>query len=106
MQTAKVTADDGSNNDYFGNSLDISGDVIVVGAYLDDDNGSGSGSAYVIEKNGTSGQWEQVEKFTAYDGAESDRFGRDVGISDGVIVVGAYYDGDDGDRSGSAYIIN
>ncbi len=35
-QTAKLTASDGAANDYFGGSVAISGDTIVVGAYGDD----------------------------------------------------------------------
>jgi hypothetical protein len=44
----KVTASDGNANDHFGNSVSISGDYAIVGASGDDDNGDGSGSAYVF----------------------------------------------------------
>ncbi len=47
IQKAKLTASDGSASDYFGESVAISGDTIVVGVAYDDDNGSESGSAYV-----------------------------------------------------------
>ena len=39
-EQAKLTASDGAANDYFGNSVAIAGDTIVVGASGDDDNGS------------------------------------------------------------------
>jgi hypothetical protein len=45
---AKLTASDGASYDYFGWSVSISGDTIVVGANGDDDNGLGSGSAYIF----------------------------------------------------------
>ena len=47
-------------------------------------------------------------KLVASDGAGSDRFGSSVGISgDGsTVLVGAPYDDDKGDNSGSAYIYN
>ena len=50
LQTQKLTASDGAASDYFGYSTSISGDgsTIVVGAYLDDDKGENSGSAYVF----------------------------------------------------------
>ena len=38
------------------------------------------------------------------DGAANDNFGSSVAISDGTIVVGAYYDDDKGSNSGSAYV--
>ncbi len=47
--TAKLTAADGAAYDYFGCSVAVSGDTVVVGAYGDDDKGSDSGSAYVFE---------------------------------------------------------
>ena len=45
----KLTASDGASSDYFGYSVSISGDTAVMGARLDDDNGSNSGSAYVYD---------------------------------------------------------
>ena len=47
-ETAKLTASDGAAGDQFGISVSISGDVAVIGARLDDDNGIDSGSAYVF----------------------------------------------------------
>ena len=44
----KLNASDGAAGDFFGNSVSISGDYAIVGAYLDDDNGSDSGSAYIF----------------------------------------------------------
>ena len=44
----KLTAGDGAANDLFGESVSISGNIAVIGAYQDDDNGSNSGSAYVL----------------------------------------------------------
>ena len=47
-QVAKLTAADGAADDYFGRSVSISGDTLVVGAFCDDDKGFCSGSAYVF----------------------------------------------------------
>ncbi|MFC2041905.1 FG-GAP repeat protein, partial [Chloroflexota bacterium] len=98
----KLTAGDGSVEDWFGLSLAISGDTAVVGAYRDDDNGSDSGSAYVFVRSGTS--WTQQAKLTASDGAGDDWFGSSVAISGDTAVVGAFYDDDNGADSGSAYV--
>ena len=99
-QTAKLTASDGTADDYFGDSVSVSGDTVVVGAYGDD---SWQGSAYVFVK--PSGGWATTSaytaKLTASDGAASDRFGCSVSVSGDTVVVGAY--GDDG-RKGSAYV--
>ncbi|MCH8153131.1 MAG: FG-GAP repeat protein, partial [Planctomycetes bacterium] len=104
-QTAKLTASDGAAGDEFGISVSISGEVIVVGAYRDDDNGADSGSAYVFQK--PVGGWvdmTQTATLTAFDGAAGDRFGGSVSISGEVLVVGARLDDDNGGSSGSAYV--
>ena len=38
----KLTASDGDQEDYFGESVSIFGDHVIVGAYTDDDNGDDS----------------------------------------------------------------
>ena len=48
-EVAKLTADDGAVDDYFGRSVSIGGGTVVIGAYYDDDKGSSSGSAYVFQ---------------------------------------------------------
>ena len=77
-QVAKLTADDGAADDYFGYSVSIDGDTMVIGAISDDDKGSNSGSAYVFTRT-TAGDlasgWTQVAKLTAGDGAADDWFG-------------------------------
>jgi len=98
----KLTASDGASSDWFGWSVSISGDTAIVGAYLDDDKGSASGSAYVFVRSGTT--WTEQQKLTASDGASSDYFGRSVSISGDTAIVGAYQDDDKGSASGSAYV--
>jgi hypothetical protein len=101
-QQAKLTASDGAASDRFGCSVSVSGDTALVGAYLDDDKGPASGSAYVFTRSGAS--WTQQAKLTAGDGAVEDYFGRSVSISGETALVGAYQDDDNGFSSGSAYV--
>ena len=101
-QEAKLTPDDGLMGDFFGTSVSVSGDTLVVGAYLDDDGGSFSGSAYVFVRSGTT--WSQEAKLTASDDAAGDMFGLSVSISGDTAVVGASRDDDFGSDSGSAYV--
>lgn len=104
-QTAKLNPGDGFEGDYFGNSVAISDDTIVVGAFLDDDMGTDSGSAYVFVKPATG--WTNMThtaKLTPGDGSDYDYFGRSVAISGGTIVVGASLDDVSGPSSGSAYV--
>ena len=47
-QQTELTASDGASDDDFGYSVAVDEDTAVIGAYLDDDNGDASGSAYVF----------------------------------------------------------
>jgi len=89
-ETAKLTASDALVYDDFGTSVDIYEDVIVVGAYRDDDNGAESGSAYVFEKPvfGWADMTESA-KIIASDGFEYDYFGNAVSIYKDFILIGA-----------------
>lgn len=98
---AMLTAADAGASDRFGYSVDVHGDTIVVGANMDDDLGSDSGSAYVFTRTGSA--WSQQAKLTASDGSAMDYFGEVVALSGDTAVVGARLDDDSGADSGSAY---
>ncbi|MCD4692494.1 MAG: FG-GAP repeat protein [Calditrichales bacterium] len=51
-----------------------------------------------------SADWDNEQKLTASDGASYDNFGVSVSIDGDYAVIGAYYDDDNGESSGSAYI--
>jgi hypothetical protein len=101
-EQAKITASDGAAGDFFGFSVAISGGCAVVGAWMDDDAGTDSGSAHIFKRDGTA--WIQEGKITASDGAADDQFGASVASSSDYAVVGAYGADDAGSYSGSAYI--
>jgi hypothetical protein len=100
-QLAKITASDAASGDRFGFSIAAGCGRIVVGADLNDDVPSNSGSAYIFDLDGT-----QIAKITASDAAAEDSFGRTVAVGCGRIVVGAYQNDDGGSSSGSAYIFD
>jgi esterase/lipase superfamily enzyme len=102
QQLQKLTSSDAAADDQFGYSVAISGNYAIVGAWLDDDGGAVSGSAYIF--NVTTGQ--QLQKLTANDAAVADKFGESVAISGNYAIVGTRYDDDGGNESGSAYIFN
>jgi hypothetical protein len=97
-QLAKIKASDGAADDSFGSSVSVGCGRIVVGAYLDDDNGSGSGSAYVFDLNGT-----QLTKISAPDGGSTDFYGASVAVGSGRIVSSASLDDDFGTNAGAVY---
>ena len=88
--------------DVFGSSVSFSGNYLVVGAYLDDDNGIDSGSAYLFYNDGSS--WIEQRKYVASDGAADDNFGSVVAISGNQVIFGVKnYDPSDSEP-GFAYI--
>jgi len=102
-EVAKLTASNGNAYDYFGWSVAIDGDTLVIGGYGDDDNGQRSGSANVFIRSGTVG-WTEQAKLIAFDGAASDEFGRSVAIHGDTVVVSARDDDDNTQNSGSVHI--
>ena len=105
-EDAKLMASDAAFEDRFGNGVSVSGETVVVGASLNDDAGSDSGSAYVFERpgGGWSGNLTEDAKLTASDAAAGDLFGAFVSVSGETVVVGAFLDDDAGSNSGSAYV--
>jgi len=102
-EQAQLFSSDMQTNDYFGNSVSISGDYAIIGALNDDDNGSNSGSAYIFYRNGT--DWIEQSKLTAIDGEKNDYFGCSVDISGDYSIVGASGKDVNGEiDAGTAYI--
>ena len=94
-----------SADDYFGISVAISGNRVVVGAYAEDDAGGYySGKAYIFDAT-TGSLLHTLNNPNAYSTAEADYFGQSVAISGNRVVVGAHgEDGASGTDSGKAYI--
>lgn len=84
----KLPAADASVEDSFGQSLVLSGDTAVVGAFRDDvGSNMDQGSVYVFTRSG--GDWTLQQKITAADGGFFERFGNAVALSGDTLVVGA-----------------
>ena len=98
----KIIPNDGDYNEYFGKSLVISDDWLVVSSIYDDENGEKSGSVYVFYYNGL--DWIESAKINPEDGDAYDRFGYSVDLFENRIIVGSVYDDDYGENSGSVYI--
>ena len=113
-QAAKLTASDGKDGDYFGYSVAVDGDTVVVGAYRHDMDGkSNSGAAYVFTKP-TGGVWSndqskdhktETVKLAVFDGAIADYFGRSVAVHGDTVAVGGHLrDVNSKSDAGAAYI--
>jgi LPXTG-site transpeptidase (sortase) family protein len=94
VQQARLTAKDPHWGDMFGSSVDIYGDMIVVGApgrdwdeKDDDDDRVNVGAVYVFTRSGD--EWSQQARIDPYDGADEDNFGSTVALVSNRIAVGA-----------------
>lgn len=102
IQKTKLIPPSGNNYDWFGDDVDIDGDVIVVGAWAADHNGIASGTATVFRFNGSN--WLYEATLTASDAFSGQYFGESVAVDQNVIVVGAEHDNENGDQAGAAYV--
>jgi hypothetical protein len=102
LEFQKVNAFDYESYDLFGVSVSLDNNTALIGAYLDDDKGNNSGSAYVYKRCCC---WNLEAKLTASDGEENDEFGYSVSISGDYAIIGAAYDdNENGVDAGAAYI--
>lgn len=82
-QAAKLVPTDLGPGDHFGWSLDLSGDLLAVGAPHHNDRGA----AYVFRRSGT--EWGREAILTAPTGDTGDFFGFSVAVSGSTVLVGA-----------------
>jgi hypothetical protein len=125
-QQAALKASNARAGDWFGSSVALSGDTLVVGARFEDSGATGingnqadasapdSGAAYVFTRAGD--RWSQQAYLKASNTRAGDQFGFSVDISANTIVVGGRFEdsgatGINGDQadlsapdSGAAYV--
>ncbi len=108
-QQAYLKASNTDAGDFFGLSVSVSGDTVVVGARWEDSNATGvngdqsdnsaskAGAVYVFVRSGST--WTQQAYLKASNTGMGDNFGRSVTISGDTVVVGA--NGEDSNANGS-----
>jgi hypothetical protein len=101
-EAASLLADDGEDFDWLGWHVDLDGDLAIVGADGEDEQGAAAGAAYVFRHD--AGAWSQDGKLTALDGDTDDRFGCAVAIDGDLALAGAWGDDDLGEDCGAAYV--
>jgi len=97
----KLAASDASAGAYFGQSVAVHGNLIVVGARNSDPNGAGA----IYFFRGNRDEWVEVAKVTPPDGKTDDQFAFTVAMVGNVIAVGARRaDLPDAKDAGAAYV--
>lgn len=106
-QQAYLKASNSGAFDFFGSSVAVTEDTIIVGANGEDGSGTGvdpvsddaasaSGAAYVFTRSGS--VWSHQAYLKASNTGADDGFGLSVGLSGDSVIVGAY--GEDGSGTG------
>ena len=98
----KIQASDAEENGYFGYSVAISGDTVIVGAYLAKYLGDFAGAAYIYTRSGST--WTEQQKIRSSDIQDSDQFGWSVAIEGDTAIVGAPAEDTNEISAGAAYI--
>ncbi len=98
----KITADEPGIGDWFGRSVSIDGDTLLVGAFRDDDDGEDSGSAFLFDVH----TGEQLLRLKPDDATHYGEFGWAVSLSGDVAIVTAHHRYHGPPYSGSAYLFD
>ncbi|MFG0319612.1 MAG: FG-GAP repeat protein [Planctomycetota bacterium JB042] len=102
VEEAKLQSDDPQPYDDFGISVDVEGDVLVVGAFFDDEVLPDAGAAFVYVHDGHA--WVPTQKLTASTPGFQARFGRAVALEGDWLAISAYRSDDLGADSGSVHL--
>jgi FG-GAP repeat len=79
---------------YFGTSLAVSGDTLVVGAPAGGPSITSQGVVYAFQKNQTNNVWQEVQKISVSNESsksplDDTRLGRTLALKDNILAVGA-----------------
>ena len=102
-EEAVLDVDGLSTSAFFGESISMSEDTAVIGAYRDVVDGVESGAAYVFERDAISGKWVQQARLTPPEPEHWDRFGLVTAVSADWAAVGNWRE-DHGETQGSVYL--
>ena len=98
----KLLPPDPAEADEFGNTVDIYGDFAISCAYLDDDNGTNSGSVSIFKFDGNN--WNFYQKISPANPQAYSQFGVTLDIYKDKIIIGAPFKNDSQNATGCAYI--
>lgn len=91
---AKITSPSPTANDWFGFDVALDDDILIAS--------SGKSAVYTFDLN----SGVALEELAGSDSVSGDSFGYTAAVWEGIAVVGALYDDDNGTDSGSAYVFD
>jgi hypothetical protein len=100
--TQTLRPSDGAVQDEFGWSVAMTGDLLVIGAKANDEQGNNAGAVYVFRHDGR--RWVEEQKLAMSNPDPWDSLGWSVAIDGDVIVAGAIEDDDAATDAGAIYV--
>ena len=96
----------GTTNGDFGSYIDLSGDILIVGAPNEDTNAGNAGRVFVFKRNqGGTDNWGLLRTIDGPSPQANDNFGTSVAVSGNVLAAGStYMDGSTGNDSGGIFL--
>jgi hypothetical protein len=102
-ESRKLTASRSSMDSRFGSAVAIAGDMALIGAPLDKDRKSTTGSVYPFAK-AEADRWTPLGRLRAKNAAADDMFGYSVALSGTTALIGAPRYCSRDENSGAAYV--
>ncbi len=103
LSESQIAPADVMDDDFFGESIAIDGNRLVVGVRTADiGNLENPGAAYVFER--IDGQWQEVQKLTASSRSQQDFFGESVALEGDWLFIGAMGNDDEEQDGGAVYV--
>ncbi|TDR23357.1 FG-GAP repeat protein [Marinicella litoralis] len=102
----KLLASDGDTLDQFGQSVSLSGDRLLVGAFYHDVNAEPVGAAYVFDFDASSSSWLESQKLLSPNPESDGYFGFSVSLSGDRALIGAHQETGGAGVTGSAYLFD
>ena len=104
VHEAKLIAQDGAEEEWFGFSVALDGDQVLIGAPYDDTWGEDWGSAYLFSRSGTT--WSEIAKGTPVDGTYGALFGWSVALQGDTALIGAPFRLVTNESGGAAFVFH
>ena len=89
LETAVLESPNATLDGEFGQSVALSEDTLIVGAWLEDELGINSGAGYAFRRDPTGGEWALEGVLTAPDADSGDVLGYSAAVDGDLAVLGA-----------------
>jgi hypothetical protein len=99
-----VSSATSKTNNYFGRSVSVYANQLVIGSWGDSTHANKSGCVYFLNRKNSSAQFESTEKFFHPEKQKDAYYGFSVATYGTLTLVGSHGDGKSGQQSGAVFV--